>query len=335
VLAYGSSDITLDNILEIFGTVAVEVYETIMQSIHDRKTSQIISLLHKVLEKGTDLQEFLGGLMEYVRNLTLLKIGIIPTEAAPRELEQMKTLAGLYDEKELIYLVSMLIRTKVDIKSSNNSVLLTEMAFIKLSHIAEMRSLEDIISKIDCSQFSSGNPVKSPVRQPVKQLNPLEALKLNQQKQEQELHKKVQEEKQKSEAQSQKAKELFHDLDLEKLKKYLTPLAKTITREKMVIGKELEDDKLISFENNVISMVIDKNITYSIMTKNKEWLEEKFKAYFGRPIRFKFILKVVERVKTLKNPSIFDIEKKSPELAKNLKKIDPNMQITSMIKNEY
>jgi DNA polymerase III subunit gamma/tau len=335
VLAYGSNEVTLKDILEIFGTVAVEVYETIMQSIHDRQTSQIISLLHEVLEKGTDLQEFLGGLMEYVRNLTLLKIGIIPVEAAPRELEQMKALAGLYDEKELIYLVSMLIRTKVDIKSSNNPVLLTEMAFIKLSHIAEMRSLEEIISKIDSSQLRNDNPVRPPVRQPVKQLTPLEEAKQNQQKQEQELHKKVLEEKEKSEAQSQKAKELFHDLDLEKLKKFLAPLAKTITREKMVIGKELEGDKLISFENNMISMVIDKNITHSIMTKNKEWLEEKFKAYFGRPIRFKFILKVVERVKTQKNPSIFDIEKKSPELAKNLRKIDPNMQITTMIKNEY
>ncbi|MCF7912007.1 MAG: DNA polymerase III subunit gamma/tau [Candidatus Cloacimonetes bacterium] len=335
VLAYGSNEISLEDILEIFGTVAVEVYETILRSIHERETSVIISSLHEVLEKGTDLQEFLGGLMEYVRNLTLLKIGIIPSEAAPRELEQMKALAGLFNEKELIYLVSMLIRTKVDIKSSNNPVLLTEMAFIKLSHIAEMRSLEEIIGKIDASQLNGGNQANPPARKPVKKLSPLEEARQYQQQQEAELHKKVQEEKQKSEEQSQKAKELFNDLDLEKLKKYLPPLAKTIMREKMVIGKELESDKLTGFHNNVISMEIDKNITFSIMTKNQEWLEEKFRAYFGHPIRFNFILKVAERVKTLKNPSVYDIELKSPELAKNLKKIDPNMQITTMINNEY
>ena len=330
VLAYGSEKVNLGDILVIFGTVAIEVYENMMQSIHDQKTSEIITSLHSVLEKGTDLQEFINGLMEYIRNLTLLKIGIEPEEVAPRELEQMKSISELFNEKELIYLISMLIRTKVDIKSSNNSVLLAEMAFIKFSHIAEMKSLEDIISNLDkipVQRASATKPKKITQSQ-----NEIPAI---QKMQEKKLHNNVLEEKIESEKESERAKDLFKDLDLKTIKQYLPALAKSISREKYVIAMELKPEKLIKFENNILTMVIDKNITHSQMTRNQEWLEEIFTSYFGRPIRFKFNLQAPERVKTQMNPSIYDIEKSNPELAKNLRKIDPNMQITTLIKNEY
>ncbi|MDP8220379.1 MAG: DNA polymerase III subunit gamma/tau [Candidatus Stygibacter frigidus] len=330
VLAYGRDEINLEDILEIFGTVAVEVYENMMQSIHDQKTSEVITSLHSVLEKGTDLQEFLNGLMEYIRNLTLLKIGIEPEEVAPRELEQMKSIAELFNEKELIYLISMLIRTKVDVKSSNNSVLLAEMAFIKFSHIAEMKSLEDILSNLDKIPTQRASAAK-----PKKIASPQQNKPTLPNRQERKLHNNVLKEKIESEKESERAKDLFKDLDLEKIKQYLPALAKTISKEKIVIAKELKPDKLTHFDNNVLTMVVDKNITLSQMTRSQEWLEEVFSNYFGHPIKFKFNLQALERVKTQMNPSIYDIEKSNPELAKNLRKIDPNMQITTLIKNEY
>ena len=331
VLAYGKNEISLEDILEIFGTVAIEVYENLMKFIHEQNTSEIIRSLHSVLEKGTDLQEFLYGLMEYVRNLTLLKIGIEPEEVAPRELEQMKGVAELFNEKELIYLISMLIRTKVEVKSSNNPVLLAEMAFIKLSHIAEMKSLEDIISNIEKQPVQNHSASSRPTRP-----TPQKQVTTPQQKtEEMELHRNIEKEKIESEKENEKVKELFKDLDLEIIRQYLPALAKSITREKMVIAKELVADKLISYENNILTLTIDKNVAFAQMERNQEWLEEKFSSYFGHPIRFKFVLKATERVKTQINPSIYDIEKNNPELAKNLRKIDPNMQITSIIKNEY
>jgi len=331
VLAYGKDEISLEDILEIFGTVAIEVYENLMKSIHEQNTSEIIRSLHTVLEKGTDLQVFLNGLMEYIRNLTLLKIGIEPEEVAPRELEQMKGVAELFYEKDLIYLISMLVRTKVEVKSSNNPVLLAEMAFIKLSHIAEMKSLDDIISNIEKQPVQSSSGSSRPTRPtPQKRVTTPQ-----QNEEERKLHRNIEEEKIESEKESEKAMELFQDLDLEKIRQYLPALAKSITREKMVIAKELVPDKLISYEKNIITMTIDKNVAFAQMTRNQEWMEEKFSSYFGHPIRFKFVLKATERVKTQINPSIYDIEKNNPELAKNLRKIDPNMQITSIIKNEY
>ncbi len=335
VLAYGRENLTLDDILEIFGSVALEIYQDIMTAIHQQETSEVIRLLHLVLEKGTDLQEFLGGMLEYIRHLILIKIGVIPQEVAPGELEQMKVTAELFSENELIYLISLLIRTKVDIKSSNNPVLLTEMAFIKLAHIAEMQSLEDILSKINLKQTTVAGPRSQVEQKQYKSLSPLEAAKLNQKKQEEKLHNQMQNEKRKQQEQSEKAKELFNDLDLEKLQKYLPHFAESIQRDKALIGQELEHAEIIELKNNVLKMIIRKNLTHSLMTKNKEWLETKFKDYFGHPIRLDFILDAPERVKTMTNPGIWDIEKKSPELAKHLKKIDPNMQITTLIKNDY
>lgn len=333
VLAYGKEKLVLEDILEIFGAVPLEVYCEIMKAVHNKETATIIKLLHTVLEKGTDLQEFLGGMMDYLRNVMLIRIGVIPQEVAPGEVEDMRTTSNLFHENELVYIMSLLIRTRTDIKSSNNPVLLAEMAFIKLSKIAEMKSLDEIMSRIN--QPSGGGNTEGNVQPQKKTLNPLDEVMQNQKKQKELRHQQVEDEKKKIMQQSEQAKQLFKDLDLDQIKKYLPSLAEAIKREKLLMGEELEKAEILKFERNSLKMVITKNITHSLMNNNKEWLEKKFSEFFGRNIRLEFALDVPERVKTMKNPSIWDIEKKSPQLAENLRKIDPNMQITTMIKNEY
>lgn len=335
VLAYGREKITLDNVMNIFGTVHTEIYEQITRAIKDQKPSEIIVKLHEVLEKGTDLQEFLGGYLEYIRNLTLFRIGITPQEVAPNQIGAMQEVSQLFSENELVYLITLLMQVKVDVKSSNTPVLVAEMALIKLSRMAEMQSIEDIISKIGNAP-APRQIYSTPAPQRSKPVTQFEKAKKEQKRYEEKLHEKMNKEQERIQQESERAKELFGNLDLSKIKQYLPKVAEDIKREKMFLGNELDKCEIRSFENNKLTLVTDKALSQSLLNKNLDWLTEKIKSYFGKE-KLSIIIKLEtpEKDDTIINPNIRQIEEKDPDLAKKLRKLKAHSQITSRIENEY
>lgn len=333
VLAYGREKITLDDVMEIFGSVHTELYENITRAINEREPAAIISQLHQILEKGTDLQEFLSGFMEYIRNLALFSIGITPQDVAPNQVEAMKTVAQLFSENELVYLITLLMQIKTDIKSSNTPVLLAEMAFIKLSRIAEMKSIEDIIGNLNFStQPSQARQPRNPAKTPVSHLEKAQEIQTVYEKQ---LHNKMSEEKERVQKESEQAKAIFKDLDLELVKKYLPHLAEDIKREKSFIGVELANTEIRDFSKNRITIVAKKSLSQSLLNKDLEWLENKISSYFGR--KLSLIIKLEEPLKNdvIINPSIRQIEEKDADLARKLRKLKADSQISTRIENDY
>jgi len=334
VLAYGREDITLNDVMEIFGTVHTEIYENITRAISNQEPAAIISQLHQILERGTDLQEMLGGYLEYIRNITLFRIGVTPQEVAPNQIEAMKEVSQLFSENELVYLITLLMQVKVDIKSSNTPVLVAEMAFIKLSRLAEMKTIEDIVGNLGNSNINQ-QPTRNSHRQTSPPVSQMDKVKEKQIIHEKQLHQKLSEEKQRVEKESEQAKEMFKELDLELIKKYMPHIAEDLKRDKSFVGVELAKAEIIDFKNNRITIVKQKRLAHSILTKNLDWIEEKLSNYFGRKLHLTIKLDEPKKSDAILNPNIMQIEEKDQDLAKKLRKLKAYSQITSRIENEY
>jgi hypothetical protein len=112
-------------------------------------------------------------------------------------------------------------------------------------------------------------------------------------------------------------------------------IAEDLKRDKSFVGVELAKAEIIDFKNNRITIVKQKRLAHSILTKNLDWIEEKLSNYFGRKLHITIKLDEPKKTDAILNPNIMQIEEKDQDLAKKLRKLKAYSQITSRIENEY
>ncbi|MCD4650546.1 MAG: DNA polymerase III subunit gamma/tau, partial [Candidatus Cloacimonetes bacterium] len=149
VLSFGGDNFTEEDVQSIFGILHSDVYLTILTAIVKKETTEMLSVLHTVIEAGNDLLEFFNGLIDMVRNAMLLKLKVDTAELPKVIKQELTELTSHFEEEELLYMVSFLMKLKYDVRYSGNPVLLAEMGMIKLSRIAELKSIDELLELIN------------------------------------------------------------------------------------------------------------------------------------------------------------------------------------------
>ncbi len=145
VLSYCQSTIRIEKLREIFGLIPTQIHCNIMKLINSGDKALLLAELQRIFEKGTDLQEFLNNIMEFLRLVILRKIGMSPLEIPAEEYQTYDEIAGLFSQNNLMYIMSILAQTRNEIKSSGNPYLIFEMTMIKLCQLDEMEDITQII----------------------------------------------------------------------------------------------------------------------------------------------------------------------------------------------
>ncbi|MDD4224413.1 MAG: DNA polymerase III subunit gamma/tau [Candidatus Cloacimonetes bacterium] len=159
VLSYCQNKVTIDKVREIFGLIPTQIYCDLMRLVQARQDAALLDSLQRVLEEGADLQEFLNNLMEFIRIVILRKIGTQPSEITSEEYPLYDEIAGLFSRENLLYIMSMLMQARTEIKSSGNPYLIFELMMLKLCKLDEMEDVAQLIAKL-----SSGAPSLPQIR---------------------------------------------------------------------------------------------------------------------------------------------------------------------------
>jgi len=147
-ISYCGDKIEIAQVRQIFGMIPTQVYFEFMQKIKEGETAGIVTRLHAIFEEGMDLQEFLSGMLEYLRLVLLFNIGVQLRDIGSDEMNLYSEIAKMFSQSELLYVVSQLIKTKNDIKQSGNPYLLIEAMMIKLSRMDEMEDIGVLIESL-------------------------------------------------------------------------------------------------------------------------------------------------------------------------------------------
>jgi len=309
VLAYGKEHITLTDVLSIFGIVHFDVYNRIMSSIAQKDANSIIKLLHDILESGNDIQEFLNGILDYIRNLMMLSVGIDIEVISDAQKKDMQELSSKFSENDLLYLMTLLIKTKTDIKISNNPILVTEMAFVKLAKLSELTSLENILNAMN-----SGKSIPTAAQN---KLKPQQNVKINEViKQKTDAVKNIIKEEIKDD------KPHIQELTTEILQNDFSQIISKVKKEKPMIGTYLEKSKIDHVSNNVVHFSVLKDLSLKMLTDNKVIIMNVLSNHFNLRIKVDFILKKEENNDIIANPTLEDIRKESPGIASFIEKTD-------------
>ncbi len=302
VLSCGSNSITTEDVLSIFGIVNSDIYAEIMSAIVNHDAAKIIGLLHVILEKGNDLQEFFNGLLDHIRNILLLKIGISVAEIPKSLLNSFVEFAKKIEENDLLYLMSYIIKAKTDIKNSNNPVLIAEMSFIKLAKISEIKSVEKILEQLANGKLQTGMIATpqanyTPQSQVNSQTNNNEQLK------------------QKIET-VPKIQPKIESLSVELLKNNWSLLLKKIGKEKPIVVNFLKNCKIDAITNNKIHFSTNSSLGFNKLKDNKDLLSEIISKHFSLKIPIVFVKTEIKKDESyIRNPTLQDIQEKSPKLA--------------------
>ncbi len=309
VLAYGKDYISLVDVLSIFGIVHTDVFYKILVSISEKNASNIIKFLHDILEKGNDIQEFLNGMLDYIRNLLLLKLEIeIPTISDANR-KQMLEISGKFEDGDLLYIMTILIKTKMDIKSSSNPILVAEMAFIKISRLTELQSLDKLIDSIN-----TGKPI---------QLQPVPEKKtIIPQQQETTMHEKTEEVKSDIQKEAEQEKPKIDKLTVEVVEENFEDIAKVLSKQKPIVANYFVKCQIRNLSNNFLHLASANSLAYDMLKDEKELISDIFSKHFNLKIKVDFTLEEVKSKKVITNPTLDDIKRESPTIANFIEDTD-------------
>ena len=304
IISYAQKEITLESTLKIFGIVHTEIFLNVLNNISEQNAPDLIKLLHAVIDKGNDLQEFFSGLLDWTRNLLFSKLGLESTKIKKNYIKSVEKVANNFSENDLIYLMSYLVKTKANLKSSNNPVLIAEMALIKLSKLRKMKNLEELINNISNKELKVSSTPDS-----YKKSKP-------------DLHRKLDSVKTRIDKEVKKEKLHIEKLTKEILRNEWKYIERRLQSELPLIVNFFEDCSLEDISNELIHFQAKSELAYSKLNKNRKTISKIFSDHLNLKLRVSFTFKKKKKQNIIKNPTLQDIEKEAPNIAKFIKDTD-------------
>jgi len=315
VLSYCVNQVNIDQVRNIFGILPSQVFYKILRNIRTGETKAIIDELHLIFEQGTELQEMLNNLLEFLRISILRKNGIAPGEINPEEYGIYDEIANSFSLNELLYIISSLIQTRADIRTSSNPQLILEVVMVKLSQMDEMQDLSQILANLDKLRGQSPLP-SSPQARPeprtaAQQSNPIHHT-----------------------APAPSAPSPQHEAVLEKLDLTLESLTDNwqrliarVRKSSSTTAVSLSKAQVVDIKGNRITLLVEGSTFLASIEKNKELIETHLNDIFNGKSILHLQKSEAEAPKTveIKRATLDDLKKENPEIAEYIRITDSKL----------
>ena len=152
VIAYSGKTIDADSVESVLGIVGGTTLELFADRLIKREPAELISLVQEVANQGKDLGLFCRSVMEYLRNLLMVKVSRNPEKLLNTHtcnLDVLKKQAEGFHVDELQQMFTILSRTEAEMKQSSLGQMVFEMAILRLTETRPFKNIDDLINKIN------------------------------------------------------------------------------------------------------------------------------------------------------------------------------------------
>jgi len=308
IISIGKDKIIKEDVLRVFGIVNIDVYHSLIQKIIGDDEKGLIEDFHQVMAEGNDINELILGMIEYFRNILMIKIGIIPEEVHSDDLDALSPICESFSEEDLLYAITILVDTKDKLRTSSHPVLLLETSLLKLANISRLVQIEDYGQQPITPTFSPPAQKKKSSKEKV----------LFKKKPAKEKPKEVE----KDEVKQEKAEpEVVLTEDI--IKREWPVLKKKLQDEMPIISNHFSKTTIKNISNNFIHYSTNSRIAYQMLNEDIDKITTIFSEHFHTPVKVVFEFDEPKTGKKyLHGASYEEIKKKSPKLADMIKAID-------------
>jgi DNA polymerase-3 subunit gamma/tau len=160
--AYCGTNITDTQVRELLGVVPEDILNELTGAIEARSAERILTLVHRLLAEGQNLQHFCREAIGHFRNLLVARVCgadsdliAAPTDQRPR----LRQAAESFSEEELTRFFQILLHTDDDLRRKPDARLHLEMGLLRMVNAARLTPLENVLAELD-----GGGSITAPTR---------------------------------------------------------------------------------------------------------------------------------------------------------------------------
>ncbi|MGA8220174.1 MAG: DNA polymerase III subunit gamma/tau [Candidatus Acidiferrales bacterium] len=150
-IAYSGDAITDAQVRELLGVVAESVLDDLVEAIATQSAERALSLVHRLISDGQNLQHFCRESIRHFRNLLVARVCgaesdlvAAPADERPRLAEQ----AAKFSEEDLTRYFQILLATDDDLRRKPDPRLHLELGLLKLINAQRLAPLEEVLAEL-------------------------------------------------------------------------------------------------------------------------------------------------------------------------------------------
>ncbi|MDX1638010.1 MAG: DNA polymerase III subunit gamma/tau, partial [Balneolaceae bacterium] len=158
-IAFCGNDIEHEELLRALNVVSTERMFQVMDVVEHNNTSEGLELINELLQEGHDIQEFLVGLLEHLRNLYVArnseKMHLV--EASAETKKRYRKAAEVFSEDDLMRMMHMVSEAQFKVKEANQPHIQFEITLLKLIHMERSENLQKLLNELDALKKKINN----------------------------------------------------------------------------------------------------------------------------------------------------------------------------------
>jgi len=150
-VAFCGDHVGVDPLRLLLGIVNQQILLRVTQGFQKQDTSEVLNIVNELIDHGIDLYQFLGDLVEHLRNLLIIKVTRDPYPLVNLTHEEVADLRDQADGLEidgLQRLLELFTRAQRDIKLSPLPRFTLELALVKATRMVQTTSIEDLLRRL-------------------------------------------------------------------------------------------------------------------------------------------------------------------------------------------
>jgi len=152
VISYGAKAIKDEDIAEVLGLIDRKILFDTIEAIANREGGRCMEIVEHIYHFGYDLQHFCRELLQYIRNLLLMKVSEHPEglmELPEDELGILKKQAEKFQFERLNHLFSLLLKGEEEIAQSGFPRTMLEVTLIRMASLQPILPIDEILKKLE------------------------------------------------------------------------------------------------------------------------------------------------------------------------------------------
>jgi len=150
-IAYCGDEITDAKVRELLGVVAESILDDLVAAISAQSAERSLSLVHRLIADGQNLQHFCREAIRHFRNLLVVRVCGADSDlvaAPPDERPRLAAQSGQFSEEDLTRFFNILLATDDDLRRHPDPRLHLELGLLKLVNAQRLAPLEEALAEL-------------------------------------------------------------------------------------------------------------------------------------------------------------------------------------------
>lgn len=157
-IAFCGDNITHDELLKALNVVGTDRLFQFMDCVKSKDADSGLILINTLLQEGYDIQEFLIGLTEHLRNLYIAHHSpqMYLVEASEDTKAKYQQTAQDFSRDDLMRMLHVVSEAQIKLKDANQPRIQFEITLLKLIHMEKSENISRLLEEIDALKKNSG-----------------------------------------------------------------------------------------------------------------------------------------------------------------------------------